>query len=198
MTEIIIASTNDGKIREIISAMGTTDIRWFTYNDFPDWPQIEESAPTFEGNARKKAVSLATYFNKLALADDSGLEVDALDGRPGVSSARFAGSRADTDRNNAKLLEMLKDVPYEKRTARFRCVMALASPDNSIEIAEGLVQGHIVLKPSGDKGFGYDPLFIPTGHDRTMAELDLVEKNRISHRGQAIAKMKAVIEDLAR
>lgn len=198
MTEIIIATSNEGKIKEITAAIESSGIHWMTNKDFSNWPEIIETAPDFEGNARKKAVMLATYFDKFAIADDSGLEVDALGGQPGVQSARFAGEPADTDKNNTKLLKLLKGIPYEKRTARFRCVIALASPDGSVQTAEGSVEGHIVLKPSGDKGFGYDPLFIPNGHDKTMAELDITDKNVISHRGRALAKLKAVIEGLAR
>lgn len=198
MTEIIIASNNKGKTDEIKAALSVPGIRWLTYKDFSDWPEIIESAPDFEGNARKKATSLASYFGKHALADDSGLEVDALGGEPGVLSARFAGEPANTDKNNTKLLELLEGVPYEKRTARFRCVIALASPDGEVKTSEASVEGRIVLKPSGDSGFGYDPLFIPNGHDLTMAELDLAEKNKISHRGLALAKLKGAIEGLAR
>lgn len=198
MTDIIIASNNKGKIDEITAALDMSGIRWLTHKDFSDWPEIIESEPDFEGNARKKATSLASYFGKYALADDSGLEVDALGGEPGVLSARFAGEPGNTDKNNEKLLKLLEGVPYEQRTARFRCVIALASPDGDVKSSEASVEGRIVLKPSGDRGFGYDPLFIPNGHDLTMAELDLVEKNKISHRGLAIAKLRGAIEALAR
>ena len=198
MTDIIIASNNAGKIKEITAALSMPGIRWLTYKDFSDWPEIVESEPDFEGNARKKAISLANYFGKHALADDSGLEVDALGGEPGVLSARFAGEPANTDKNNTRLMELLEGVPYEKRTARFRCVIALASPEGDVKASEASVEGRIVLKPSGDSGFGYDPLFIPNGHDLTMAELDLAEKNRISHRGLALAKLRGAIESLAR
>lgn len=198
MTDIIIASNNQGKINEITAALSMPGIRWLTHNDFSNWPEIIESEPNFEGNARKKATTLASYFGKYALADDSGLEVDALNGEPGVLSSRFAGEPANTGKNNEKLLKLLEGVPYEKRTARFRCVMALASPDGDVKTSEASVEGRIVLKPSGDRGFGYDPLFIPHGHDLTMAELDLAEKNKISHRGLALAKLKGAIEGLAR
>jgi XTP/dITP diphosphohydrolase len=196
--EIIIASGNQGKIDEITAALSVPGIRWLTYKDFSNWPEIIETEPDFEGNARKKATLLANYFGKHALADDSGLEVDALGGEPGVLSARFAGEPANTDNNNSKLLELLEGVPYENRTARFRCVIALAAPDGDVKTSEASVEGRIVLKPSGDSGFGYDPLFIPNGHDLTMAELDLKDKNKISHRGLALAKLKGAIEALAR
>lgn len=192
-TEIIIASGNPGKILEITSAFENSGIKWLTQSDFKDWPEIDESEPTFEGNARKKAEILAAYFNKLALADDSGLEVDALNGAPGVISARFSGPESNADTNNAKLLAMLEGVPYDQRTARFTCVMALAGPNGIIETSEGFVKGHIVMKPSGEKGFGYDPLFIPNGCDHTMAELSLDEKNKISHRGRALREIVPAI-----
>jgi XTP/dITP diphosphohydrolase len=198
VTDIIIASGNQGKIKEITAALSLPGVRWLTFKDFSNWPEIIETEPDFEGNARKKATLLANYFAKHALADDSGLEVDALGGEPGVLSARFAGEPANTAKNNQKLLELLEGVPYEKRTARFRCVMALAAPDGDIKTSEASVEGRIVLKPSGSRGFGYDPLFIPNGHDLTMAELGLAEKNRISHRGLALAKLKGAIEGLAR
>jgi XTP/dITP diphosphohydrolase len=185
-TEIIIASSNRGKIEEITAACADSGIKWLTRDDFDDWPEIEETEPTFEGNARKKAETLAAYFHKLALADDSGLQVDSLNDQPGVTSARFSGLEATADTNNAKLLALLDGIPYEERTARFICIMVLAGPSGVIETTVGTVKGHIVMKPSGEKGFGYDPLFIPIGHDHTMAELSLEEKNRISHRGQAL------------
>lgn len=197
MTEVIIASTNDGKIREIKAALAVKGIRWLTYKDFKNWPEVSETENTFEGNARKKALALASYFGKHALADDSGLEVDVLGGRPGVTSARFAGQEANTGKNNRKLLKLMAGVPYEERTARFRCAIALASPDGLLETAEGVVAGHIVLKPSGYKGFGYDPLFIPDGRDKTLAELPLKDKNSVSHRGRALGKMMSVVDRLA-
>lgn len=192
-TEIIIASSNPGKIREITAACFNSGIKWLTRDDFKDWPEIVENEPTFEGNARKKAEMLAAYFNKMALADDSGLVVDALDGAPGVASARFSGPEATADTNNAKLLAMLNGIPYEERTAKFVCVMVLAGPNGVIETTEGSVRGHIVMKPSGEKGFGYDPLFIPIGCDHTMAELSLEEKNKISHRGRALREIVPAI-----
>jgi XTP/dITP diphosphohydrolase len=198
MTEIIIASNNQGKIDEITAALDMPGINWLTHKDFSNWPEIIETAPDFEGNARKKATLLVSYFDKHALADDSGLEVDYLGGEPGVLSARFAGEPANTAKNNQKLLKLLEGVPYEERTARFRCVIALAAPDGNVKTSEASVEGRIVLKPSGTSGFGYDPLFIPNGHDLTMAELDLAEKNKISHRGLALAKLKGAIEVLAR
>jgi XTP/dITP diphosphohydrolase len=195
MPEIVIASANNGKIAEIKAAFDIPGMEWITHRDVDDWPVVDEDLPTFEENAVKKAATIAAYFGKTALGDDSGLEVDALRGKPGVLSARYAGPESDAAKNNIKLLAMMEGVPYEKRTARFRCVMALASPDGKIKTAEGEVKGHIVVKPAGAGGFGYDPLFIPDGFDRTMAELSMGEKNAISHRGRALAALRAEAPD---
>ena len=195
MTEIILATANPGKIKEIEAALASPGIKWLTAANFKDWPEVDETEPDFEGNAVKKATTLAAYFGKLALADDSGLEVDALGGRPGVHSASFSGPDSTAELNNAKLLAELADVPYDQRRAHFRCVVALADPDGNVDTAEGSVSGHIVMHAAGDKGFGYDPLFIPDGRDHTMAELDLAEKNEISHRGRALRRMAGIISD---
>ncbi len=193
MTEIILATRNDGKIKEIKQALSLDFIRWLTYKDFKDWPGLDESGETFKANARAKAAGIAKYLITPALADDSGLEVDALNGQPGILSSRFAGPDADDSKNNAKLLEMLKDIRYDQRTARFRCVLALILPDGREHYAEGVAKGHIAFELSGSEGFGYDPIFIPEGHENTMAGLPLEEKNRISHRGRALTQMKEIL-----
>lgn len=198
MIDIIIASRNAGKIREIKAALDLDFINWLTHKDFKEWPVAEESGQTFEENAKEKALTLAHWSGKLTLADDSGLEVDALSLQPGVRSARFAGEDAGYAANNEKLLKMLDGVPYDRRTARFRCVLALADPDGQVRLTEGVVEGRISLEPSGEEGFGYDPVFIPNGFDRTMAELTIGEKNRISHRGQALRKMRDELRSLVR
>ena len=193
-----------------------------TLEDFPGAPEVVEDAGTFAGNATKKAVGLAKFIARSAaassgesiyvLADDSGLEVDALGGAPGVHSARFAaldsggqGNSPDKD-NLAKLLRLLKDVPQQKRTARFRCVIALtplaetriqnASPvcladefELQTELFEGKCEGHISFSPTGDGGFGYDPVFVPIGHNKSFGELSPKIKNRLSHRARALEKV---------
>jgi XTP/dITP diphosphohydrolase len=201
-----------------------------TLNDFPGAPNAVEDAPTFAGNATKKSVELAKWLSAangsrftihnscfFVLADDSGLEVDALNGAPGVHSARFAaldsgavGNSSDAE-NNAKLLRLLKDVPLEKRTARFRCVLALAplirdkvesaSPvcfadefEMQTQLFDGACEGRIGVAPRGPGGFGYDPLFLPGGFSQTFAELGEGIKNQLSHRGLALAKLKAWLE----
>ncbi len=228
-TTLLIATRNAHKVGEIRAILGG-QLRFLTLNDFPEAPKVIEDAPTFEGNAMKKASELAkwiqdqikrniqhptsnTQFTRpdFVLADDSGLEVDALNGAPGVHSARFAaldtgasGNSPDAD-NNAKLLRLLKNVPPEKRTARFRCVIALTPvPETVVESSSPVCYaddfqtqtfsaacpGKILLSPRGKNGFGYDPLFVPDGHQQTFAELGDDVKNQISHRARALEKLK--------
>ena len=158
-----------------------------------DDPSAEETSDTFEGNALIKArAAAALHPGEWVMADDSGLEVDALGGAPGVRSARYAGEPVSTARNNAKLLSALEGV--KNRTARFRCCIAIVSPDGMEHIAEGRCEGSIAAEPSGAEGFGYDPLFVPDGCDKTFAELGPEEKNAISHRGRALAEARRFFE----
>lgn len=198
MIEIIIASKNPGKIREIEAFLNLEFIKWLTHEDFKEWPVTREAGQSFEENARKKALTLARWSGKSALADDSGLEVDALGGQPGVRSACFAGKNATYAQNNEKLLKLLSNVPYENRKARFRCILVLAEPSGKDHLTEGVVEGRISLEPAGQEGFGYDPIFIPNGFDKTLAEFSLEEKNKISHRGQALQKMRDELLKLRR
>jgi XTP/dITP diphosphohydrolase len=212
MTTLLIATRNTHKVAEIRAILGN-GFRYLTLNDFPDAPAVIEDADTFTGNATKKAVALARWLAKhstsniqhptpnYVLADDSGLEVDALNGAPGVHSARFAaldsgqpGNSATVD-NNVKLLRLLVNVPMEKRTARFRCVIALVeiNPQSTIcnpQLYEGACDGRIILQPRGQGGFGYDPLFVPDGNEKTFAELSEDVKNRLSHRARALQRLK--------
>ncbi len=224
MTTLLIATRNQHKVGEIRAILGER-FRFLTLTDFPGAPKVIEDADTFAGNATKKAVELAGWrpsalpSNHQAssinyvLADDSGLEVDALNGAPGVHSARFAAldkseNSSDAD-NNAKLLRLLKEVPLEKRTGRFRCVIALvpvpaagirnSSPvcyanEMETQIFDGTCAGRIQLSPSGQGGFGYDPLFVPDGFGQSFAELGEDVKNRLSHRAQALEKLKRFFE----
>ena len=150
-----------------------------------------EDGKTFEENALKKARFVANHLNMVALADDSGLEVDALNKRPGIQSARYAGENATDQENNRKLLKELNGIPIEKRQACYRCVVALVFPSGREEVAEGRCRGFIALEPKGNRGFGYDPLFYVPEYGKTMAELSSEIKNRISHRGRALVKLKA-------
>ncbi len=214
MTTLIIATRNAHKVAEIQAMLGAL-FHCRTLREFPDAPAVLEDADTFAGNATKKAVALARWLQSpiptphssllqapaFVLADDSGLEVDALHGAPGVHSARFAalgteaeGNSSDAE-NNAKLLRLLREIPEEQRAARFRCVIALVpvpfvAGDSAPALFDGTCEGRITFAPSGAKGFGYDPLFVPQGFKQSFAELGEEVKNRISHRAQALAKMR--------
>ncbi len=183
---LIIATGNAHKLQEIRAILTVPGLELVGLDAVPNAPEVEEDRDTFEGNAIKKAATLAAFTGKWALADDSGLEVDALDGAPGVISARYAGEPADYAANNVKLLRELAGVV--DRAARFRCVMALCSPDGKTYTVEGRCEGHIADGERGEAGFGYDPLFIPEGHDITFAEMNPDAKNAISHRGRALAR----------
>lgn len=188
--EIVLATRNEGKVREFTQWFEPLGIKVRSAAEFPDAPEVEEDGVTFEQNAVKKAETISRSLGKPALADDSGLEVDALGGRPGVYSARFAGPDATQEENNRKLIESMRDVPPGERTARFRCVLALAVPGGLTLTAEGSCEGEITLEPRGTEGFGYDPLFFLPEKGKTMAELDREEKTRISHRGEALENLR--------
>jgi XTP/dITP diphosphohydrolase len=171
-------------------------LRICTLGDFTDVPEIKEDGKSFTENALKKARFYAGYFGKLTIADDSGLEVDFLSGWPGIFSARYAGEKASSRENNKRLLRELEGVPLSKRRARFRCVIAIASPDGREAIGEGVCEGRIGLREVGKKGFGYDPLFVLPKFGKTMAQLTVEQKNRISHRGKALRKLRRIIKGL--
>jgi len=194
--KLVIASRNEKKKRELLQIIGDLDLEVATLNDFPEAPEVEEDGLTFHENAVKKAREIAQFTGCMSLADDSGLEVDALGGLPGVHSARFAGEPSDDERNNQKLLKMLEGVPAQERTARFRCVIAIAFPDGRVETTEGTCEGRVGFAPKGSAGFGYDPLFIPDGFDMTFAELSPEVKNSISHRGKALQKALEMLKSI--
>lgn len=191
--EIIVATRNGGKVREIRKALMGLGFRLYALGDFPDVPEMEEDGESFTENALKKARFYSNYFGKLALADDSGLEIKALKGLPGIYSARYAGEKASNQENNQKLLREMAEVPFSRRGAQFQCVIAIVSPDGKEAIAEGSCKGRIGFKEVGRRGFGYDPLFFLPRYGKTMAQLTLEEKNRISHRGKALRKLRKVI-----
>jgi XTP/dITP diphosphohydrolase len=194
---VIVATRNKGKIREIRDALKGLGLRIYALSDFPDVPEIEEEGDSFTENALKKARFYAKYFGKLTLADDSGLEVESLKGLPGVYSARYAGEKASSQENNRKLLREIRGVPISKRGARFKCIIAMKSPEGREAIAEGTCQGRIGFKERGRRWFGYDPLFILSKDGKTMAELSLEEKNRVSHRGKALKKIRRIIQSFS-
>lgn len=196
MNELIVATRNAGKLKEIGRLLADHGIRVRGLAEFPEIPEIVEDGATFADNAIKKAQTVMLATGRPCLADDSGLVVAALDGEPGVYSARYAGPDADDAANNHKLLTALHDVPRDRRQAAFCCVMALCRPGTEPRLFEGRIEGEILHEPRGTGGFGYDPLFQPADHSLTMAELPLAEKNRISHRGQALRRLLAVIDGL--
>ncbi|HCO96086.1 MAG TPA: non-canonical purine NTP pyrophosphatase [Phycisphaerales bacterium] len=202
MKEILVATGNPGKIVEI-RAMLDADVRWLGLADLPPMAEIEEDGTTFAENTRKKAAGYAKATGLCTLADDSGLVVDALGGAPGVKSARFSGEKPkDADRtlidhrNIAKTLELLKGIPEEKRTARFVCRLCLASPGEILIETEGTLEGLITDREIGQNGFGYDPIFFVPELNKTVAQLMSEEKNAISHRGNAIHKLKPLLDEL--
>ncbi|NMC32184.1 MAG: XTP/dITP diphosphatase [Veillonellaceae bacterium] len=189
MNKIVVGSRNAGKIREIQAALADLP---YCVTGLPDLavPDAEETGTTFQENAILKARYYCQHTGEYCLADDSGLEVDALAGAPGVYSARYAGTQASDKENNQKLLAALANIPRQRRTARFRSVLALAGPDGSLILAEGVCEGVVLFDVRGTGGFGYDPLFFVPEQGKTMAEMTLAEKNRISHRGNALRALK--------
>lgn len=195
-TIILIATTNRGKLREVRELLSGLPVRLATLAEHPGLPEAVEDADTFEENAKRKAVHYARLTGHWTLADDSGLAVDALNGSPGVRSARYAGPEADDAANNAKLITELAEVPPKKRTARFCCAVALAGPSGVLAEAFGTVEGTIIDQPRGSNGFGYDPHFYVPRHGMTTAEMDPQRKNRISHRGKAFRAIRPHIKRL--
>ena len=183
---LLIATSNPGKLREIEAVFAGIPLHFENLSQHPDLPATVEDADTFMVNAEKKALHYAEQTGLPALADDSGLEVDCLGGRPGVRSARFAGSHGDDQANNAKLIELLRDVPFEERSARFHCAIVVADCGAVLARAEGAIEGLIIDEPRGENGFGYDPHFLLPDLGKTTAELAPEHKNRISHRGRAL------------
>lgn len=194
--KIVLATSNQGKVRELRDLIADEGIEIVSLRDIPDWEDVEENGETFAENAALKARAAVRRTGLIALADDSGLEVDALKGAPGVFSARFAGEPKDDDRNNDKVLALLESVPEEKRTARFRCSLVMATPNGEEYLTEGTVEGRILRQRRGTDGFGYDPLFFVPELGRTMAELTLAEKNNLSHRAQAFHKVIPILHSL--
>jgi len=197
MPRLLLATTNQGKAAEYRDLLNGLDFEIVTLDQAGISREADESFNTFEENARHKAAFYAELGGLLTLADDSGLEVDALGGEPGVRSSRYAGDNAtDADRVDF-LLTKLKDIPYQERTARFRCVIAVARPGGQIETAEGACDGYIATEPRGHNGFGYDPVFYLPEYGKTIAELPPEIKNRISHRGRAAVKMRRLLQNPA-
>ena len=197
-SKLLLATNNNGKVREYRSLLAGIPFDIVTPADEGITTEVEETGESFEENARLKAAILAEESGLLSLADDSGLDVDALGGEPGVLSARYAGEGAsDADRVDY-LLKKLADVPQDKRTARFRCVIAIVQPGGAVELCQGECRGTITTAPAGERGFGYDPVFYVPELGKTMAELAPEQKNRISHRAMAAEKAREVLIKIAR
>jgi len=193
ITRIVLATNNKHKIREIKNIWVDLPVEILTLKDFPGFPKVEETGRNFEENAIIKATAICGFTNLPSVADDSGLEVDALDQAPGVLSSRFAGEHCSFQDNNRKLLQLMQEIPLEKRGAKFVCVVALAKDLDHIVPVKGEVRGAITFQEMGENGFGYDPLFWIPNLNRTFAQLSLEEKNRISHRAKAFRKAKELI-----
>lgn len=194
MKELLIATRNKGKIRELADLLKPLGIRVLSLHDLSEAPEIIEDGVTFRANAAKKAVTLAVLTGKPVMGEDSGLEVDALKGCPGVYSARYAGADATDEKNNDKLLQELSTVPFEQRTARYRSAIALADKDGLVDVVEGACGGLIATERRGNNGFGYDPLFWVPSYQQTFGELPLSVKQGISHRAEAFGKFRKLLE----
>ncbi len=196
--QILLATGNAGKVRELRQITAGSDWEWLGLDAFPGVTEAVEDGDTFSANARRKALHYAAATGLLVMADDSGLEVDALGGEPGVHSAYYAGLPRDDGRNNARLIAELRGVPESERTARFRCVIVVARPGEILLETDGAVEGRIIDEPRGSNGFGYDPHFFIPEQNCTTAELPPEIKNQISHRGRAVRKMLPLLNELTR
>jgi len=194
-TEIVLGTKNHGKISEFRSLLKGISVRLFSFHDFPDVPLITDTGKTFEEIAGKRAKTIAKAAGRIAIAEDSGLEVDYLNGEPGIRSARFAGKTASARENARRVLKLLDTVPWEERTARLVCVICAADAKGKAVYAQGSINGKISFEMRGSHGFGYDPVFIPDGHQLTMAEMDAGLKKQISHQAVAMKKYRKILKD---
>jgi XTP/dITP diphosphohydrolase len=194
---IALATHNPHKLRELARICADWPVEWVSVEtrDPADFPDVKETGASYLDNAALKGRAVAQALGLPALADDSGVEVDGLGGKPGSRSARYAGEGATDEQNLQALIKAIRGIPAAGRTARYRCVAALSYPDGAIEHVEGVCEGTLRTTPAGDGGFGYDPIFVPVGWDATMAELTDEEKDRISHRGRAFRGLRAALEN---
>lgn len=199
-TRVVLATRNQHKVAElhrVVDSVGL-DVELVGTQEFPDLPDVAETGSTFAANALLKAREVARYTGLIAVADDSGLCVDALNAMPGILSARWAGTHGDDAANLALVLAQLRDVAGNRRSAAFHCAAAIATPDGDERVVEGVLEGVLIDVPRGANGFGYDPIFVPLGHDRTTAEMSAEEKDAISHRGIAFRALAPVLADVIR
>jgi XTP/dITP diphosphohydrolase len=194
--ELVLATRNQHKVEELVALLGDLGVTIRTLDEFPDAPDVVEDGDTCEANAVKKARAIAEFTGLPAVADDTGLEVDALGGRPGVYAARYAGEDATYEDNCRKLLQDLMGVPREQRTARFLTIAAIALPSDGIRVARGTLDGVIAEEASGTLGFGYDPVFLIPELGKTLAQLSADQKNRISHRAKAFTQAKGLLREM--
>ena len=193
--DVVLATRNEGKVREFLKLLAGLDLNILSLSAFPEIGDIEESGTTFEANALLKAKAVSSITGLIAIADDSGLEVDALGGRPGVYSARYAGEAASDRENYMKLLEEMKDVPEADRGAAFVCTIAVCTPSGESITAAGRCKGEIASEPEGEGGFGYDPVFYLPDLNCSMASISKATKNKISHRGKAVKELIKVLPE---
>lgn len=193
MKELVVATRNRKKLLELKRLLNGVGIKVLSPDSFNNLPEVEEDGKTFTANAVKKALEISKRIDKLVMADDSGLEVCALDNKPGINSARYAGPSQNDKKNITKLLKNMKGLTGRKRKARFRCVICLSKGRKVVKVVEGKVSGEIALEPKGISGFGYDPVFIPKGYNKTFAQLGANKKDKMSHRAKALKEAKAVI-----
>lgn len=196
MTQIVVATRNKGKVAELADLLRDLDVAWLSLDEAGVALEVEETGATFEENAVLKATTCVAATGLLTLADDSGLEVDALGGRPGVHTARYGGAGLTSVQRYERLLQELAGVPWERRTARFCCMIALAGPDGLIGTAAGICEGRIAWEPAGSGGFGYDPVFYLPDQGLTMAQLPAEAKHKISHRGRAVAAIAPLLRQI--
>ena len=195
--KLVLATRNQGKVREIGEILKDQNrIELLSLRNYPDAPDVVEDGETYEENAIKKASVLAEYTGHLTVGDDSGLAVDALDGAPGVHSARYAGENASDQDCIAKLLDALQNIPDDRRSGRFICAVAIAEPFAQVRVVRGVCKGRIIRTPRGRSGFGYDPVFVPTGYEKTFAELGDEIKNQISHRSKALGEARKLLNEM--
>lgn len=195
--EVVLATRNPGKIREILEILRDLPLRVYTLDAFPQIQNLSEDGLTYTENAISKALTVARLTRRLAIADDAGIEIDALQGAPGPQSRRFLGEGASDTQRNTRILKMVADVAPPARTARYRAVVAVATPDGTVRTFEGTCEGELATAPRGAHGFGYDPIFLVPAYGKTMAQLPPAVKNRISHRARALAASRPYLRQLA-
>ncbi|MEW6086735.1 MAG: XTP/dITP diphosphatase [bacterium] len=196
--DIVVATRNKGKLKEIKEILKGLDVNLLSLDDFSDLPDVVEDGLTFKNNALKKAKIISEITGFPVISDDSGLQIDVLNGQPGIHSARFSGDNAKDADNIKKVLDLIKDVPEQKRTARFKAVLCLYFSKRKVKFTEGTCEGRMIFAPRGENGFGYDPIFVPKGYKKTFAELSGKTKNRISHRAKAMKEMKKIIGSMVK